>query len=42
MEFDGLASSKCYVGVLFSLALLGRPIDFVPENALRPELRPAS
>lgn len=42
VDFDGPATSERYFGVQFYLEdMLGRPIDLVTENALRPELRPA-
>jgi len=41
VAFDGPATSDRYFGVQFYLEdLLGRPVDLVTENALRPELRP--
>jgi predicted nucleotidyltransferase len=41
VAFDGPATSRRYFGVQFYLEdLLGRPVDLVTENALRPELRP--
>jgi len=40
VRFDGPATSKRYFGVQFHLEdILGRPVDLVTENALRPELR---
>ena len=39
--FDGPATSKRYFGVQFYLEdLLGRDVDLVTEDALRPRLRP--
>ena len=39
--FDGPATSKRYFGVQFYLEdLLGREVDLVTEDALRPRLRP--
>ena len=41
VAFDGPATSKRYFGVQFYLEdLLGRSIDLVTEDALRPRLRP--
>lgn len=41
VRFNGRADSKRYFGVQFYLEdLLGRPVDLVTEQALRPELRP--
>lgn len=41
VAFDGPATSARYFGVQFYLEdLLGRPVDLVTDNALRPELRP--
>ena len=41
VEFDGPATSARYFGTQFYLEdLLGRPVDLVTNNALRPELRP--
>ena len=41
VAFDGPATSKRYFGVQFYLEdLLGRDIDLVTEDALRPRLRP--
>ena len=41
VSFDGPATSERYFGVQFFLEdLLGRPVDLVTDNALRPELRP--
>lgn len=41
VNFDGPANSRRYFGVQFHLEdLLGRPVDLVTGEALRPELRP--
>lgn len=41
VSFDGPTDSRRYFGVQFYLEdLLGRPVDLVTENAVRPELRP--
>ncbi len=41
VSFDGPATSKRYFGVQFYLEdLLGRPVDLVTDDALRPQLRP--
>jgi uncharacterized protein len=41
VRFDGPATSKRYFGVQFYLEdLLGREVDLVTEDALRPRLRP--
>ena len=41
VAFDGPATSKRYFGVQFYLEdLLGRDVDLVTEDALRPRLRP--
>ena len=41
VAFDGPATSKRYFGVQFYLEdLLGRAVDLVTEDALRPRLRP--
>jgi len=41
VQFDGPATSKRYFGVQFYLEdLLGREVDLVTEDALRPRLRP--
>jgi predicted nucleotidyltransferase len=41
VSFDGPATAKRYFGVQFYLEdLLGRAIDVVTEDALRPRLRP--
>jgi len=41
VSFDGPATSKRYFGVQFYLEdLLGREVDLVTEDALRPRLRP--
>ena len=41
VAFDGPATSDRYFGVQFYLEdLLGRPVDLVPDKALRPELKP--
>ena len=41
VAFDGPATSKRYFGVQFYLEdLIGRDIDLVTEDALRPRLRP--
>lgn len=41
VAFDGPATSKKYFGVQFLLEdQLGRPVDFVTEKALCPELKP--
>ncbi len=41
VAFDGPATSKRYFGLQFYLEdLLGCPVDWVTEKALRPELRP--
>ena len=41
VDFDGPATAKRYFGVQFYLEdLLGREIDLVTEDALRPRLRP--
>jgi uncharacterized protein len=41
VAFDGPATSGRYFGLQFYLEdLLGRPVDLVTDEALRPELRP--
>jgi hypothetical protein len=41
VDFDGPATAKRYFGVQFYLEdLLGRAVDLVTEDALRPRLRP--
>lgn len=41
VNFDGPATVDRYFGTQFYLEdLLGRPVDLVTENALRPRLRP--
>ena len=41
VDFDGPATAKRYFGVQFYLEdLLGREVDLVTEDALRPRLRP--
>jgi predicted nucleotidyltransferase len=41
VAFDGPATAKRYFGVQFYLEdLLGRDVDLVTEDALRPRLRP--
>ncbi len=41
VTFDGPATSARYFGLLFYLEdLLGRPVDLVTDEALRPEFRP--
>jgi uncharacterized protein len=41
VDFDGPATSKRYFGVQFYLEdLMGRAIDLVTDDALRPRLRP--
>ena len=41
VEFDGPATSARYFGLQFFLEdLLGRPVDLVTTQALRPQLRP--
>jgi uncharacterized protein len=41
VDFDGPATAQRYFGVQFYLEdLLGREIDLVTEDALRPRLRP--
>lgn len=41
VEFDGPATSARYFGLQFFLEdLLGKPVDLVTRQALRPQLRP--
>jgi len=41
VSFDGPATSRRYFGVQFYLEdLLGRPVDLITDNGIRPELRP--
>ena len=41
VRFNGPTTSKNYFGTQFYLEdLIGRPVDLVTDNALRPELRP--
>ena len=41
VDFDGPATSKRYIGVQFYLEdLMGRAIDLVTDDALRPRFRP--
>jgi len=41
VTFDGPATSARYFGLQFCLEdLLGRPVDLVTDEALRPEFRP--
>lgn len=41
VEFDGVADSKRYFGLMFYLEeLFGCPLDLVTNKAVRPKLRP--